>query len=278
VKAKTIRPRENKPAQNLPAAVLGADLAAVAAEVENWNAFAATVAVTGCRPPRWFRSFGPSVLLGGRWWAAGAANYQTMPEPDRLAIRIGGEAVAEVDVKAAALSILHGLLGLSMPEGDPYAIEGAERAAVKAWIVATIGLGKPMQRWRSDAAEELHTVNPRQLGDLICRRYPFMRNPTAAVAGPAGLAALAPYAPPERLLVHRLMAIEAAAITGAMRALRERYGALSLPVHDSLIVPAALAEEAAAALVAEFQTVAGAAVTVTIDGPARSLQRGVVNV
>jgi hypothetical protein len=39
-----------------------------------------------------------------------------------------------------------------------------------------------------------------------------------------------------RFFTHRLMAIEAAALTGAMMVLRSR-GILALPMHDGLLVP-----------------------------------------
>jgi hypothetical protein len=71
-----------------------------------------------------------------------------MAPAERLGIRIGGEAVAEVDVAAAHLSIMRGLLRLPIPAGDPYEITGATRCrpAVKAWILATLGKGSPVKR------------------------------------------------------------------------------------------------------------------------------------
>jgi len=47
------------------------------------------------------------------------------------------------------------------------------------------------------------------------------------------------------------MAIEAAALTGAMSALRD-VGVLALPMHDGLIVPATAAGRAGADLVAAY--------------------------
>lgn len=163
-----------------------------------------------------------------------------MPEVERLAkITINGEPVSEFDVKASHLSIMHGLLGLPLPDGDPYDIPGVPRAVVKAWITATLGKGSPVRRWAARALRrdrELGSHDAMSVGRLICARFPFLRNPARNVAPAAQLDRLEHIARPERLLTHRLMAIEAAAITGAMHVLRSR-GVLALPIHDSLLVP-----------------------------------------
>lgn len=210
--------------------------------IEDANAFAARHDVQGCLPPRWYRVFVECPLLGGRWQAAGREGvYQVMPKPERLArITIDGESVAEVDVKASHLSIMHGLLGLPLPEGDPYEFPAVPRAVVKAWITATLGKGSPVSQWAKKATKqdpELLRHAAKEVGRLICDRYPFLRTPAKVVARAAGLDRLSHIGPPERLLTHRLMAIEAQALTGAMEYLRTGRGVLALPVHDSLIVP-----------------------------------------
>jgi hypothetical protein len=84
------------------------------------NDFAAGVAVEGCpQRPRWFRQFFGSFRLYGRLHAVGDGNYQSMCTADRLdRIRIAGEPVVEIDIRASLLSFLHGLLRLPLPEGD----------------------------------------------------------------------------------------------------------------------------------------------------------------
>lgn len=265
VKVRGIKGRGQKEGQPMPSDVLEPSLGALVAEVTAWNEFAATVAVTECRPPRWFRSFGPDARLGGRWYSAGTQSYQSMPESSRLDIKINGQDVAEADAKAAHLSIMHGLLGLPLPEGDPYAIDGTPREVVKAWIVATLGKGSPTRRWRSDADEAVTQYDATKIGAAICHRYPFLRAPAKAVARAAGLNSLAHLGPPEVLLTHRLQAIEAEAITRAMRQVRDRFGLLSLPVHDSLIVPASIAEKIGPIMADAFEDVAGARVKVDVD-------------
>jgi hypothetical protein len=261
VRGLTIRPGEDGP--KLPLETLGEPLAALAEEVESWNAWARTVSVTGCRPPQWGRVFKPDVALGGRWYALGAQNYQTMNEEARLGIRIGAEVVAELDVKAAALSIMFGLLGQPLPEGDLYAFDGYERDAVKSWVTASLGNGSPVKRWPKKGADPVaRQYDPVALGKVICARYPFLSAPAESVAERAALKALAHIGKPRKLLGHRLQAIEAQAVTQAMRALRTTLGVLALPVHDSLIVPQSAASAARTCLEEAFWDVAGVRVRV----------------
>ena len=141
--------------QPLPLSKLGDAIDRLRQSVEDANAFAAAHDVRGCLPPRWYRVFTECALLGGRWQAAGREGlYQSMPEAERLAqITIDGEAVAEVDVKASQLSIMHGLLGLPLPDGDPYEFPDVPRSVVKSWILATIGKGSPVTRWARKAVK-----------------------------------------------------------------------------------------------------------------------------
>jgi hypothetical protein len=195
-------------------------------KVTGYNEWIAQHDVVGCLPPRLKRVFTASWLLGGRWYAVGAeGNYQRMSETERLGLTINGEPVAEADVQASHLSIMHGLLGLPLPDGDPYEFSELPRLIAKAWITATLGKGTPVTKWAIKAAKDNPTLlehDPRQTGRVVCERYPFLR--------------LMHIGTPERLLTHRLMAIEAQALTGAMGYLKGR-GVMALPMHDGLIVP-----------------------------------------
>jgi hypothetical protein len=55
---------------------------------------------------------------------------------------LDGEPVAELDITASYLTVLHGKLGKPLPvaEGcDPYsAVPGVPRGIVKGWVVATL--------------------------------------------------------------------------------------------------------------------------------------------
>jgi hypothetical protein len=207
-------------------------------EVASYNEWVAEHDIRGCLPPRFKRVFTTSRLLGGRWYVVGnEGNYQLMSEPERLRITIAGEPVVEADVRSSHLSIMHGLLGLPLPEGDPYEFPDVPRSVAKAWITATLGKGSPVKRWADRAAKdnpELLDFDPKQVGEVVCERYPFLRRPAQAVAAAAGLSGR--IGKPASLLTHRLMAIEAAALTGAMSVLRS-CGILALPMHDGLLVP-----------------------------------------
>ena len=112
------------------------------------NAFAAATRVEGCLPPRWFRQFNGDFRLFGRICAAGPGNYQSMPAAERLrSIRIAGEPVVEIDIRASLLTFLHGALRLPLPEGDLYALPGIPREVAKGWINATLGKGTPVEKW-----------------------------------------------------------------------------------------------------------------------------------
>lgn len=242
-------------------------------EVCDANQFAAGFDIAGCLPPRWWRPFGPSWRLGGRWTALGRAGmYQALPTAARAAITVDGKPTVEVDIHASHLSIMHGLLGLPLPEGDLYAIPGLSRAVVKRWIVASLGKGSAVGRrgWPRGAVEEqpeLRGLNASEVGAAIMARYPFLADPAEAVAGPAGLHELAHIGTPSRLLTHRLMGLEAAGISAALAYLRHR-GVPALPVHDSLIVPAGDVRQAGETLRLAFEAQARVSIRTKVDARA----------
>jgi hypothetical protein len=241
--------------------VLPADFgpfARAAAEVDAQNVFAATIEVTGCTPPRWVRRFGPDPRLHGRWYAQAASKadgavYQPMKKVDRVSfIRIGGEEVAEMDVSASLLSILHGLRGQELPAGDPYAVEEFPRSVVKAWITTTIGKGRGTTRWgrEADIATKVHKAA--EVRAAVLARYPFLADLVWCL--PADLRDVSPG--PGAVVPHFLMGLEASALTVAMSTLRDQ-GVLALPMHDGLIVPRTAQEAARKALEAGYAAVAG---------------------
>jgi hypothetical protein len=232
--------------------------ATAAAEVVEQNAFAATVDVTGCTPPRWVRRFGPDPRLHGRWYAQGASKndgavYQPMKKADRAAaIRIGGEEVVELDVSASLLSILHGLRGVQLPPDDPYAVAGLPREVVKAWITTTVGKGKATTRWgrEVDPARKVHSAA--EVGTAVLACFPFLADLTWCL--PDDLLAVPPR--PGAVVPHLLMGLEATALTIAMQTLRSQE-VLALPMHDGLIVPKHAQEDAKRALREGYAAVAG---------------------
>lgn len=216
--------------------------------VEAHNQLAEATSVTGCLPPRWCRIFTVDWTMHGRWYALGSdGNYQRLSERQRLQITIGGEPVAEVDIRASSLTLMHGLLGLPAPDGDPYEIAGVPRGAVKSWVVISLGKGSPVVKWPGDTSDEVRAFDPREVAKAVIGRYPFMAEPWKAVER------WRPQGDPKKLLVHYLMGLEASILSRAMSHLRgpEDYHlprVLSLPMHDGLIVPVSAIERAKADL------------------------------
>jgi len=243
------------------------EVRALAEEVEAMNRLAAATEVQGCRPPRWFRSFTQDWRHHGRWYAGGDDNYQQKPQDERLRITIGGEPVVEVDIRASHLTMLHALLGLPAPDGDPYAVGDVPREVAKAWINASLGKGSPVRRWAKKTLEQMQkqmpdlaAFPPRKVGEAILRRYPFLADPAAALAGnrPAGRDA-------RQLLPHRLMFAEACVLSHALRQLAGQ-GILALPMHDGLIVPRPARQAAAEALRQAGLDIAGIRLALKVDG------------
>ncbi|MBL6459600.1 hypothetical protein JMJ55_30325 [Belnapia sp. T6] len=242
---------------HLSASLADPEAAQLRAGVQAHNAFAAETIVEGCTPPRFRRVFHGAWELHGRWYAAGEGSYQMMPEAERLRLlRIGGEPVAEIDAKAAHLTILLALANQALSaHEDPYDVPGIPRAVVKSWVTATLGKGSPVRRWSSGAPRACLAFDAEAVGAALIALHPAMRDPAASV--PDALA--------ERLggrrsiLPHYLMALEATAVTGAMERLRDAHRVLALPVHDALIVPCSAAEIAEVVLREEFGRVIGVA-------------------
>jgi len=112
--------------------------------------------------------------------------------------------------------------------------------------------------------------NIKLVQEAVCARFPFLRAPAEAVKEPARLTELSRLGAPHELLALRLQNIEARALTAAMLLMAhnpsERGGPiLSLPVHDSLIVPHRAAAEADRMIRGAFEYHAKVAVRTTID-------------
>lgn len=207
----------------------------LAEDVSAQNALAVATKVTGCLPPRWHRVFLGSWQLHGRWYATGSGPYWQMSSELRSEIRINRQPTLEIDVRASHLTLLHGLLGVPLPQGDLYGELDVPRHAVKQWVMETLGKGRPVERWaRSTKTLPAASEDAAWVGSLVLQRLPCLRDPTTVV--PDDLVRQIGQAP--RFLVSPyLMSVEADAMAAAMRELRGQ-GILALPVHDSLIVQA----------------------------------------
>jgi hypothetical protein len=242
-------------------------------EVAEVNAEATQHTFHGCRPPSWARIFSDSVLLNGRWQAKGAS-YQTTRKAQRSEIRIDGEAVVELDIRASHLTILAALAGAVLPDGDPYADDMVPRHIMKQWVMVTLGNGRPPRSWSTRTREDRPDVVDwpvRDVARAALARLPFLAHPTCTcVLKAAGLEGRVSEKNAPRVLSLRLMAIEAQAMTLAMRRLRE-VGVFVLPIHDSVIVQEASAMDAQRALVWACEETYGATPVVTGDVRARAM-------
>src|SRR5262249_54644757 len=80
---------------------------------------------------------------GGRLYSQGDDSYQRLKKEERLKMTIDGEPVAEIDITASYLTILHARGGVPIDlSRDPYSVEGLPRAIVKAWVTMTLGHDK----------------------------------------------------------------------------------------------------------------------------------------
>jgi hypothetical protein len=240
----------------------------LAEEVQAQNALAAATEVTfptdiPCYHPQWCRVFHGSWHLQGRWYphgqggelAAGqSGSYTGLKAAQRALILIGGLPVVELDVHASQLTLLLGLLEQPLPDHDDlYQLPAYGRAVVKQWVLETCGKGRPPTRWARQLAADAPARAKRiqDVGAAVMRRFPVLKHPGLIV--PDDLVTEVGR-PAHELVTHYLAAQEAAAMTSAMRTLRQQ-GVLALPVHDSLIVPAAAEDAARRAIIAGYQEV-----------------------
>lgn len=165
---------------------------------------------------------------GGRLFSQGHTSYQQLPSEQRVLMSIAGEAVAEIDIRASFLTILHGLKGWQFDSSrDPYDIKYIPRPVVKKWTTMTIGLHGFHDDWPDEAVAELAEVGidarkhpMKEVRPLFLHYLPILKD-----------------WPKEKLTCFDLMYHESVAIMGTMLALMRGHGTPSLGVHDSLIVP-----------------------------------------
>lgn len=213
-----------------------AKVAAYSEQVERLNDFLAKQAIEGVEHHGLFRGFnlGDDASFewnkGGRLYSLGGG-YQNAPKEERLAMRINGERVVEIDIGASHLTILHSLLGVPLPNKDDlYEGLGFPRVVAKAWISITLGYGRIPKRWSARARESYNEDFPRQniqrdypiakTGDLVIRQFPILESYVRS-----------------NLTWADLQFIESEIVIRAMIHLMDRYNLPSLPVHDSIIVP-----------------------------------------
>ena len=230
---------------------------AIRAEVGEINRFLEGVRIDGAHHDGFHRGFckgdHPDFAWnkGGRLYSSGRGHYQQLSKARRAEITLDGETVAEIDVRASYLTILHGITQTPMDlGGDPYDVSGISRDIAKRWMLVTMGQAKPVTRWPKGKT----AGDPESTGS----------HPSAAEVGKA----MALRFPVLTELENRqvdwadLMFLESQAIIGAMRGLMAE-GVPALPVHDSIVVPSSKVGLASKVLAHAYETVAGITPTLT---------------
>lgn len=196
--------------------------------------------------------------LGGRLYCTSKAGYQSMRKAERRTITINGEPTSEVDVSGSFPFILHNALNAPLPKMDDiYEIEGIERDVVKKIVVTRMGSEDWPKRWPQDFAEEYQAATGRKLQN----RYTLKKV----------VAAVKEHLPILDELDQRAMGwaklqyLESEAILMAIDTLKEDYGAVALPIHDSIIVPTRFVDQAITALKEAYCSCFGSSPKVTVS-------------
>jgi hypothetical protein len=189
---------------------------------------------------------------GGRLYSAGEDSYQTLKKARRLKMMLDGEPVAEIDIRASYLTLVHGLRGVpfNAEARDPYEVEGLPRAVVKAWVTMTIGHTRFHRRWPPSTSETLRENGEesidtkkyplKRVQPLILERLPILKNwPDLPLSG------------------FDLMYKESEAVIGTMLELMRMHQVPSLSVHDSVIVPVSRFAHACSILERRYKEVSG---------------------
>ena len=187
---------------------------------------------------------------GGRLYSVGEENYQMLPADERALMRINGELVVELDIRASFLTILYAqhcqTLDLST---DPYQIKGIPRHVVKQWVEMTVGHNTYHRSWPKalknrffeDTGYKLQKAHPiKTVRDAVLSKHPVIAKSLH---------------PP--IDIFDLMYLEAEAMVRAMLQLKRAYGIPSLTVHDSIIVRERDVCAAAEAVTRNFKSVCG---------------------
>ncbi len=188
---------------------------------------------------------------GGRLYSAGENSYQMLPAAERAQMRINGELVKELDIRASFLTILYAQRCQSLDlSTDLYAIEGIPRTVVKQWVVMTLGHDKYHRSWPKAFKDkfldkegvELQKVYPiKMVREAILIKHPVIaksQNHPTDIFG--------------------LMYLESESMVRAMLQLKRAYGIPSLTVHDSILVRECDGCAAARVLSRSFRCVCGA--------------------
>lgn len=183
---------------------------------------------------------------GGRLYSMGDS-YQNRKAADRSLMRLNGEPVVEIDIRASHLTILHARLGRPFDPSatDPYWHPDIPRHVMKGWVVMTLGYDKFHRAWSSDMIRDYRA----ETGGLLGKDYPIRLVRQKALEA---LPILNEWES-SPLRWGDLQYIESCAVVDTVHRLATVKGIPALPVHDSIIVPESTKTIAASVLRANFE-------------------------
>ncbi len=200
------------------------------------------------------RTFNVDFDHGGRLYGA---FWQSMRGAERLAkLRIGGEEVAEIDMRSAAVRFVYAMQGHELPaDQDAYAVDNPSlqgcREGLKKVLNAMLSTRAPLLRFPKDTK----ALFPRNATIAAVTRSLIERHQPIADTFGTGVGL-------------RAMKQEAAVVVATLLALGER-GVVALPVHDALVVRRSDLDIAKEVLSACYRSITGteAVLKVTFAGP-----------
>lgn len=209
---------------------------------------------------------------GGRLYSIGGG-YQQLSGDKRSRMTINGEPVKEWDISSSHLTIAMMKLGLPVPAtGDLYAVPGIPRAIVKLYVNASLGNGKPIGKWPSDAIEQYARAGtpekPNKIKEsILADGYKYTGK--LGTDWPVRLLTkkVLPHFPVLGLVKGAginwgvLQFEESRVVVDAVHELCTIHGVVALPVHDSIICPASAAFLAKDVLARHFEDKIGATPT-----------------
>ncbi len=232
---------------------------AAAEQVNRINAYMAPQLITGCKHDGFIRIFnhgdqpGFAYNMGGRLYSkASGVSYQNMEKHNRHDMRINGEPVVELDLRASFLTILYAQRGIAPdPLIDPYTFGPIPREVTKAWIAMTLGYDRFHSNWSVETGAKLLENE----GINLREEYPIDTVRAAVIDEHPILHGW----PNSTVRWQNLQYLESSAIIDAVEALGLRHGITALPLHDALLVQRSNIDTASEVLADAFRERIGVA-------------------
>jgi hypothetical protein len=199
---------------------------------------------------RWTRA---SWYCGGRHWGG---FWQSMRKDERLhLIRIDGENVVGIDYVGTIVTLAYAAVGQTLPTGDPYGFELLDRSGAvvettrkerKTIFIAAMNGAK---EWPRELRKLFrHRISWRRTADCLSKVHPHIAVFFSADRG------------------QELACTEANIMAAVLKRLRLQ-SVVALDMFDCVLVKESAVETATAAMLEEFQRIAGKPARVTVEHP-----------